>query len=135
MAGVGPGSSKVNHSSFFEMGTPSSLRTVSRLAGLLLAVAGLASAAVLALRRRGPLFVWLVPLLMLLATAPLAGTPRYRSTLDAFLILLVVGAVWSAGGARDFPRYAVGPADSYSTGIPWRIVFSDTTCGSTNWSR
>jgi hypothetical protein len=24
---------------------------------------------------------------------------------------------------------------SYSTGIPWRIVFSVTTRGSTNWSR
>jgi 4-amino-4-deoxy-L-arabinose transferase-like glycosyltransferase len=101
MAGVGPGSSKVNRSSFFEMGTPSSLRTVSRFSGLLLAVAALAAAAVLALRRRGPIFVWLVPLLMLLATAPLAGTPRYRSTLDAFLILLVVGAIYSTAWASS----------------------------------
>jgi 4-amino-4-deoxy-L-arabinose transferase-like glycosyltransferase len=108
MAGVGPGSTKVNRSSFFEMGTPNSLRTVSRFAGLLLVIGALVSAVLLAVRRRGPLFVWLVPLLMLLATAPLAGTPRYRSALDAFLILLVVGAI-------------------YSTGMPWRMVFSDTT--------
>jgi hypothetical protein len=108
MAGVGPGSAKVNRSSFFEMGTPKSLQTVSRFAGLLLALAALAAAVLLVLRRRGPAFVWVAPLLMLLATAPLAGTPRYRSTLDAFLILLVVGAI-------------------YSTGMPWRMVFSDTT--------
>jgi hypothetical protein len=108
MTGVGPGSSRVNRSSFFEMGTPHAFRAISRFAGLLLAVAALVAAIVLLIRRRGPLFVWLAPLLMLLATAPLAGTPRYRASLDALLILLVVGAV-------------------YSTGIPWRMVFSDTT--------
>jgi 4-amino-4-deoxy-L-arabinose transferase-like glycosyltransferase len=37
---------------------------------------------------RGPLFLWLVPILMLAATLPIAGVPRYRLMADPFLLIL-----------------------------------------------
>lgn len=37
---------------------------------------------------RGPLFFWLVPILMAIFTAPVAGLPRYRLPLDPFLLTL-----------------------------------------------
>ena len=46
---------------------------------------------------RGPLFLWLVPILMLVATLPLAGLPRYRLLLDPFLLILAaigLAALW-----------------------------------------
>ncbi|MGN6558577.1 MAG: ArnT family glycosyltransferase [Solirubrobacterales bacterium] len=45
---------------------------------------------------RGPLFLWLVPVLALLSTAPLGGLPRYRLAADPFLLLLAgVGLAWA----------------------------------------
>lgn len=46
---------------------------------------------------RGPLFLWSVPILLLLAALPLAGVPRYRLLIDPFiLILAAIGlpALW-----------------------------------------
>ncbi len=44
---------------------------------------------------RGPLYLWLVPVLMLVTTAPIGGLPRYRLPIDPFLIILAsIGAVW-----------------------------------------
>jgi 4-amino-4-deoxy-L-arabinose transferase-like glycosyltransferase len=78
-------------------------------AGLLLAVALAAcgAAAMIASRRRepnreggafyptGPLFLWLIPALTLIATALLNGLPRDRLPIDAFLLLLAaVGLAW-----------------------------------------
>jgi 4-amino-4-deoxy-L-arabinose transferase-like glycosyltransferase len=37
---------------------------------------------------RGPLFLWLVPILMIAAAAPIAGVPRYRLPADPFLLIL-----------------------------------------------
>ncbi len=37
---------------------------------------------------RGPLFLWLVPILMILIAAPIAGLPRYRLPADPFLLIL-----------------------------------------------
>jgi 4-amino-4-deoxy-L-arabinose transferase-like glycosyltransferase len=71
------------------MGVPPRLRRVLTFAYYpvaLLALVGLA----LALRRRelGPLWLWSVPVLLGLSYAILAGDPRYRTTLDPFLLLL-----------------------------------------------
>jgi hypothetical protein len=44
---------------------------------------------------RGPLFLWLVPILMIVVTALLNGLPRDRLPADPFLLILAaVGAVW-----------------------------------------
>jgi 4-amino-4-deoxy-L-arabinose transferase-like glycosyltransferase len=44
---------------------------------------------------RGPLFLWLVPILMIATAAPIAGLPRYRVPADPFLLILAaIGAVW-----------------------------------------
>jgi len=44
---------------------------------------------------QGPLFLWLVPILMILAAAPIAGLPRYRLPADPFLLILAaIGLVW-----------------------------------------
>jgi 4-amino-4-deoxy-L-arabinose transferase-like glycosyltransferase len=63
----------------------------------LLAAAGAATAAA----RRVPRFVWAVPALMFLSVVFLAvETPRYRTALDPFIVLLAAVAVTSALGAR-----------------------------------
>ena len=44
---------------------------------------------------RGPLFLWLVPVLMILTAMPVAGLPRYRLPSDPFLLTLAaIGTVW-----------------------------------------
>jgi 4-amino-4-deoxy-L-arabinose transferase-like glycosyltransferase len=44
---------------------------------------------------RGPLFLWLVPVLTILGTAPLNGLPRDRLPADPFLLLLAaIGLIW-----------------------------------------
>ena len=43
----------------------------------------------------GPLFFWLVPILMILVAAPIAGLPRYRVPADPFLLILAaIGLAW-----------------------------------------
>lgn len=43
----------------------------------------------------GPLFLWLVPILMILLAAPIAGLPRYRLPADPFLLILAaIGLGW-----------------------------------------
>jgi 4-amino-4-deoxy-L-arabinose transferase-like glycosyltransferase len=56
---------------------------------------------------RGPLFLWLVPILMILIAAPIAGLPRYRLPADPFLLILAaigLTAAWDrlhpTGGER-----------------------------------
>jgi 4-amino-4-deoxy-L-arabinose transferase-like glycosyltransferase len=44
---------------------------------------------------RGPFFLWLVPILMILIAAPIAGLPRYRLPADPFLLILAaIGLAW-----------------------------------------
>lgn len=44
----------------------------------------------------GPLFLWLIPILMLLIAMPVAGLPRYRLPADPFLLMLAaVGLAWA----------------------------------------
>ena len=43
----------------------------------------------------GPLFLWLIPILMILVAMPIAGLPRYRLPADPFLLILAaVGLAW-----------------------------------------
>lgn len=60
---------------------------------------------------RGPLFLWLIPPLMLAAAAPFQGSPRYRTPVDPFLLLLAAIALvaWLARrrGAPDTGPEAV----------------------------
>jgi 4-amino-4-deoxy-L-arabinose transferase-like glycosyltransferase len=43
----------------------------------------------------GPLFLWLVPILLLLVSVPINGLPRQRTPIDPFLLILTgVGAAW-----------------------------------------
>lgn len=44
----------------------------------------------------GPLFLWLVPALMLAVAIPVAGVPRYRLPADPFLMMpAAIGALWA----------------------------------------
>jgi 4-amino-4-deoxy-L-arabinose transferase-like glycosyltransferase len=44
---------------------------------------------------RGPLFLWLIPILMILVAMPIAGLPRYRLPVDPFLLFLAaIGLAW-----------------------------------------
>ncbi len=61
--------------------------------GAMIATRGAAGAARL---RPGPIFFWLVPLFLLLVSAPINGLPRQRIPIDPFLITLAaLGAVWA----------------------------------------
>jgi 4-amino-4-deoxy-L-arabinose transferase-like glycosyltransferase len=70
------------------------LAGVATLAGVVAPAAGRRPA-------RGPIFFWLVPLISLLATAPVAGLPRYRLPADPFLLVLAaIGLMALIGSAR-----------------------------------
>ena len=44
---------------------------------------------------RGPWFLWLVPIVMIVAAAPVNGLPRYRTPADPFLLILAaIGLIW-----------------------------------------
>jgi 4-amino-4-deoxy-L-arabinose transferase-like glycosyltransferase len=44
---------------------------------------------------RGPLYLWLVPILVIAAATPLLGLPRYRLPADPFLLILAaIGVSW-----------------------------------------
>lgn len=91
----------------------------SLYAALLLALAG---AAVLWRRgrgRRGPGFVWLVPVLMTAAAVPIVAIPRYQAPLYPFLVLLAAVALvdahdrtwrWRRGGGAAPPEAEPGGA-------------------------
>jgi len=87
-------SHKVTRYSYDAMGIRQGARglvSYSYLAVALLAVLG----GVIAVRRRtpGPLWLWCVPVLMALSFATLSGEPRYRTTLDPFILMLAGLAV------------------------------------------
>jgi 4-amino-4-deoxy-L-arabinose transferase-like glycosyltransferase len=49
----------------------------------------------------GPLFLWLIPILMILIAMPIAGLPRYRLPADPFLLILAaigLTALWDRSG-------------------------------------
>jgi len=49
----------------------------------------------------GPLFLWLVPILLILAAAPINGLPRQRTPVDPFiLILAAIGMSWLYASSR-----------------------------------
>ena len=50
---------------------------------------------VLLVRRRQwePVWLWLVPVVLFASVAPLTGSPRYRTAIDPFLLMLAAGAV------------------------------------------
>jgi 4-amino-4-deoxy-L-arabinose transferase-like glycosyltransferase len=56
-------------------------------------------------RRRvpaGPLFIWLIPVGMIVTAMPIAGLPRYRLPADPFLLILAaIGLVWLRDLARE----------------------------------
>ena len=53
----------------------------------------------------GPLFLWLVPILMILVAAPIAGLPRYRLPADPFLLILAaIGLAWVSDRGPAGPR-------------------------------
>lgn len=76
-----------------EAGVPSWARRISQLSVYLVVLLALGGAVVLVRRREGPLWLWLVPVAMWLAVAPVLGTPRYRAPIDPFLVLLAAAAL------------------------------------------
>lgn len=49
----------------------------------------------------GPLFLWLVPILLLLVSVPINGLPRQRTPIDPFLLILAgIGSAFLLGGRR-----------------------------------
>lgn len=55
----------------------------------------------------GPLFLWLVPVMMLAVAIPVAGVPRYRLPADPFLMMLAaIGALWLIGRRTRLERPA-----------------------------
>lgn len=65
---------------------------------------------------RGPWFLWLIPIVMIVAAAPVNGLPRYRTPADPFLLILAaIGLLWiwdraSAARRRRIPSPKSGVA-------------------------
>jgi 4-amino-4-deoxy-L-arabinose transferase-like glycosyltransferase len=109
MAGLDEGAVVTAQGEVTETGIGNRAGTVERLslalAALLAGIAMFAFASAARRRRRGeqhvwprpgPLFLWLVPLLVILTAAPLGGLPRYRLPADPFLLMAGgVGLVWA----------------------------------------
>lgn len=91
MFGVGPNHQFTNAIAYREMALPHVLEeptTLSALLVTLVVVLGvLARVAGRLPLRVGPWWLWTIPLLSLLATIPIDGTPRYRVPADPFLLL------------------------------------------------
>lgn len=54
----------------------------------------------------GPIYLWLIPLSLVLIAAPVAGLPRYRVPADPFLLILAaigLSAAWDRYGRRSAP--------------------------------
>lgn len=87
--GVGPGGKAVAAADFDIMGIRNgTVRDLTNVAVVVMALLALAGAVLALVRRRGPMFVWLAPLVLIATTVPLIGTPRYRIVLDPFLVML-----------------------------------------------
>jgi hypothetical protein len=73
--------------------TPTSERVALALAAILSLVGVVAM--VRSKMPRAPWFLWLVPIVMILAAAPINGLPRHRVPADPFLLMLAaVGVAW-----------------------------------------
>jgi hypothetical protein len=77
---------------------------------------------VAAWRRRGPLWLWLVPVLLLLSAAVVVGETRFRAPVDPFLVLLAaLGAdlvlTWLRRPAGASPR-SPSPASASGRELP-----------------
>ncbi|MEV4422380.1 glycosyltransferase family 39 protein [Patulibacter sp. NPDC049589] len=81
--------------SFREMGMPRWTWGPSVAAFLVLLAAAIAGAVLLVRRGRdrGPLWLWLVPVVLFLGVVPLLGPPRYRIPVDPFLAILAAVAL------------------------------------------
>lgn len=96
-----------------EMGVPEradGLLALSVLAALLAAIAGVVA---LVRRspgidgRRGPLWLWAIPLLLWLVTVVISGGPRYRVVLDPFLLMLAAVALTAWRTRRHRRRHRI----------------------------
>jgi 4-amino-4-deoxy-L-arabinose transferase-like glycosyltransferase len=127
-------STATNVARFFGYGGPNwwsySARTIDvPVAAADVAMAWIAVAApfmlvgiVAAWRRRGPLWLWLVPVLLLLSAAIVVGETRFRAPIDPFLVLLAaLGAdlvlTWLRRPAGATPR-SPSPASASGRGLP-----------------
>ena len=99
--GLGAGSGAVTRAAYDEMGTRSeTARDVAGVTVVVVALLALAGVVLLVRRRLGPLFVWLVPLILLATTVPIIGSPRYRAVVDPFLIMLAALTLSAWAGGR-----------------------------------
>jgi hypothetical protein len=48
--------------------------------------------------RGSPAWLWAIPVLLALSTMPILGNPRYRASIDPFLVLLAAVAIQAAAG-------------------------------------
>jgi Dolichyl-phosphate-mannose-protein mannosyltransferase len=85
--------------SYEEMAIPPGLRDVVTWSYYLLALLAVAGIVVgVRQRRAGPLWMWAIPILIALSTVVLSGAPRYRATIDPFLVMLAGLAIAAALG-------------------------------------
>jgi hypothetical protein len=76
-------------------------------------LAAISAAGIVVLRkrppgRRGPAFVWLAPILIVLAAAAISGSSRYRA--PAYPFMAVLGAIAVVDGARRLGLSGAGPS-------------------------
>lgn len=104
---IGPGRAHAARTSYAEMGVPKGQNwtlSASIYALSLLALAGIAIA--LARRRRGPLWLWLMPVLFHLSGVLWLGNPRHTMSIFAFLVIPAAYALAAIFAAAR--RYRLG---------------------------
>jgi len=91
---AGPGHTFVSQVAHREMGIPTPWRGSAQLSVYAFALAALIGGVLLVRRRQlGPIWLWLIPVVLFASATPLAGSPRYRAPIDPFLLMLAAGAV------------------------------------------
>lgn len=101
-----------------ERGLTGGERDVSKVGAWALALLALAGIAALVARppgTRGPLFLWLVPLLLFVTTVPINGSPRYRAVIDPYLALLAGLALVALAGGLSNARSGRRASSTYSS--------------------
>ena len=94
MLEAGPGHTFVSDVAHREMGIPGGWRGSLQLSVYAVALAALVGGVMLVRRRQvGPVWLWLVPVVLFASVAPLTGSPRYRAAIDPFMLMLAAGAV------------------------------------------
>jgi 4-amino-4-deoxy-L-arabinose transferase-like glycosyltransferase len=79
---------------------------------------------------RGPWFLWLVPIVMIVVATPVNGLPRYRTPADPFLLILAaIGLLWLWDRASAARRRRIPVAKGAAATLGALVLIALSGCG------